>query len=103
MGLISRVFHGAIQAAGSVGRAAFTPFTAAWDQAKTTLHSMKTLVTQGPIAAGKEFVAGTASNAARAGVNIAEGAYPAIGFAEGFLRDKSNATDIAKTVVTKIV
>lgn len=103
MGLLSRVVNGAIHAATSAGRAAFTPFTFAFDMAKTAFKTLGKLASFDIVGAGKELVGGTVKNAARAGLNLAEGGMPALAFAEGFARDKSSTLDIAKQVITKIV
>ncbi|MCC7073462.1 MAG: hypothetical protein IT383_19275 [Deltaproteobacteria bacterium] len=103
MGLMSRVINGAIHGLTATGRAAFTPFTYAWEMAKTAFNSLGKLAQLDVTGAAKELVGGTIKNTARAGLNIAEGGMPALAFAEGFVRDKSSTADVAKQVITKLV
>lgn len=103
MGLISRVVNGAIHGLTATGRAAFTPFTYAWEMGKTAVAALGKVGQLDFAGAAKELVGGTIKNTARAGLNVAEGGMPALAFAEGFARDKSSTADIAKQVITKIV
>src|ERR1043165_7789329 len=93
MGFLSRVFNGVARAVTAPIRAALTPFTFAFNELKTIGKSAMALVGGGfpyihPFKAMGELLSGTVSNATRAGVNLAEGAFPALAFAEGFARDK---------------
>ena len=93
MGFLSRVFSGVARAVTAPIRAAITPFTFAFNELKTIGKAAGALVGGGfpyihPFKAIGELLGGTISNATRAGVNLLEGANPALAFAEGFARDK---------------
>src|SRR4051812_35560718 len=93
MGFLSRVFNGVARAVTAPIRAAITPFTFAFNELKTVAKAAGNLVGGGfpfihPFKAIGTLLSGTVSNAARAGTNLAEGAFPALAFAEGFARDK---------------
>ena len=87
MGLLGRIFHGAVNTLTAPLRVAALPFTFAAKMLGTGLKTLKQLVTLHPINALKTLIGGTAKNAMDAGVTLFSAGNPAVAFVDGFARN----------------
>lgn len=82
------ILAGAARAFTSVGRAAMSPFTFAFNTLKTGVNTLGKLAHGDVGGALKEAVGGTIKNAVSAGLDVAEGGMPLLAFAHGTVTGK---------------